>query len=233
MTRWPAYSFSANARASVLFPVRRAPSSRSARLPRETLLPGQELLVRLAPEHAATSPFRLRPHETGTLYRLDSTRNGRCGSHFPYTKREVRKRLSIHETGGSARSAQAPGPARPSPRKWGAAYRAAPAGGPVPLDPPLQNWRLSVPHGRRTTYDSLRQQTFEEGGRRHQRLAGRRALARHRPRGREAESVDMLEVPSTPGTAWSSPEHLGRQVRQLSGRNRRRVHADLRRRRVR
>ena len=136
MTRWPAYSFSANARASVLFPVRRAPSSRSARLPREPSFQDRSFSYALRHEHAATSPFRLRPHETGTLYRLDSTRNGRCGSHFPYTKREVRKRLSIHETGGSARSAQAPGPARPSPRKWGAAYRAAPAGGPVPARPP-------------------------------------------------------------------------------------------------
>ena len=165
MTRWPAYSFSANARASVLFPVRPGPLQQERAAPPGTLLPGQELLVRLAPEHAATSPFRLRPHETGTLYRLDSTRNGRCGSHFPYTKREVRKRLSIHETGGSAGRRRRRDP-RALHRENGARLTALRRqADPSPLDPPLQNWRLSVPHGRRTTYDSLRQQTHQEGGR--------------------------------------------------------------------
>ena len=46
----------------------------------------------------------------------------------------------------------------------------------------MDNWRLSVPHGRRTTYDSLRQQeAHQEGGRRRDRVPGGCALSRRGP----------------------------------------------------
>ena len=101
MTRWPAYSFSANARASVLFPVRRAPSSRSARLPREPSFQDRSfsyaLRLNMPPPRPSGCARTKRElcigwilHETGGVEATFHTRNGKCGNGSQYTRREVR-----------------------------------------------------------------------------------------------------------------------------------------------